>query len=112
MTPSQAKRRPKKDRRRAPGDRYDTASYRRALYRACAKAYPAPDDLPEAEQRRWRKEHQWHPNQVRHTAATEIRRQYGLEAAQVTLGHSSAVVSQIYAERDLAKAASIMSEVG
>lgn len=112
MTPSHARRRPKRSRQRAPGNRYTSASYRRTIYRGCAAAFPPPDDLPEAEHRRWRKEHQWHPNQVRHTAATEIRRQYGLEAAQVTLGHASAVVSQIYAERDLRRAADIMREVG
>jgi integrase len=112
MTPSQARRRPKSKRRRAPGDRYTASSYRRAIYRACAVAYPPPDNLPEEKHRRWRKEHQWHSNQLRHTAATEIRRQYGLEAAQVTLGHASAVVSQLYAERDLAKAAGIMRAIG
>ena len=57
-------------------------------------------------------EHRWSPNQLRHAAATEIRRRYGLEGAQVTLGHASADVSQIYAERDLSKAEQIMREVG
>ena len=55
---------------------------------------------------------QWSPNRLRHTAATEIRRQFGLEAAQVTLGHATADVTQVYAERDLAKAVAIMREVG
>jgi site-specific recombinase XerC len=62
--------------------------------------------------RQWRDEHCWSPNQLRHSAATEIRKRFGLEAAQVTLGHSNADVSQIYAERDLQKAASIMAQVG
>ncbi len=40
-------------------------------------------------------------NQLRHAAATEIRKRHdGLEAAQVVLGHSKADVTQIYAERD------------
>ena len=43
----------------------------------------------------------WHPNQLRHNFATLARRQYGLEAAQVALGHSRADVTQVYAERDL-----------
>jgi hypothetical protein len=43
---------------------------------------------------------------------TEIRKRYGLEAAQVILGHASADVTQIYAERDLQKAVEIMREVG
>jgi len=43
---------------------------------------------------------------------TAIRRQFGLEAAQVTLGHASADVSQIYAERDLSLAEKIMRKIG
>jgi len=75
--------------------------------------------LPDAEktQRRavaaqWRKLHTWHPNQLRHAAATEIRRQFGLEAAQVTLGHAAADITQVYAERDFAKARAVMEVVG
>ena len=30
----------------------------------------------------------WSPNQVRHLVATEVRSKYGLEAAQVLLGHA------------------------
>jgi site-specific recombinase XerC len=62
--------------------------------------------------KKWQSENRWSPNPLRHTAATEIRRQFGLEAAQVTLGHSNANVTQIYAERDLSKAAEIMRQVG
>jgi site-specific recombinase XerC len=54
----------------------------------------------------------WSPNQLRHSAATEIRRRFGLEAAQVALGHSKADVTQVYAERDMTKAAAVMREVG
>ena len=35
----------------------------------------------------------WHPNQLRHTRATEVRKQFGLEAAQVVLGHAKADVT-------------------
>ena len=51
-------------------------------------------------------------NRLRHSAATEIRRQFELEAAQVTLGHATADVSQIYAERDLTLAVEIMRKIG
>jgi integrase len=54
----------------------------------------------------------WHPNQLRHTFATAIRRNYGLEAAQVLLGHSRADVTQIYAERNVELAASVAASVG
>ena len=40
-------------------------------------------------------------NRLRHTAGTEVRKAFGLEAAQCVLGHSRADVTQIYAERDL-----------
>jgi integrase len=54
----------------------------------------------------------WHANQLRHTRATEIRRTYGLEAAQVILGHAKADVTQVYAERDHALAADVMKKIG
>jgi integrase len=54
----------------------------------------------------------WHPNQLRHTHATEVRRRFGLEAAQVMLGHARADVTQVYAERDLALATKVAAEMG
>ena len=112
--------------KRPAGDRYTTASYRRAIHRASELAFGMPDDLrkgpddetPEQKAdrlkrgREWRAKHTWHPNQLRHSAATEIRRRFGLEAAQVTLGHAAADVTQVYAERDLERAAAVMAQVG
>jgi hypothetical protein len=43
---------------------------------------------------------------------TEVPKQFGLEATQVVLGHASANVSEIYAERDLTLAAEIMRKIG
>jgi site-specific recombinase XerD len=54
----------------------------------------------------------WHVNQLRHAAATQIRHEFGLEAAQVILGHAKADVTQVYAERDAALAAEIMRKIG
>ncbi len=51
-------------------------------------------------------------SQLPHTRATEIRERYGVEAPQVVLGHSKASTTEIYAERDLAKAHAIMAEIG
>ncbi|TWU27622.1 tyrosine-type recombinase/integrase [Bythopirellula polymerisocia] len=100
--------------KRTAGDQYDSCSYRRAIHRACDKAFPHPElgskvrkdmtDAQVAELKNWQSDHHWSPNQLRHAAATEIRREFGLEAAQVVLGHSSANVTQVYAERDFAKA--------
>lgn len=96
MTPSQAARKPKKKPKRFAGTCYATASYRTAIRRACAKA-----GVPV-----------WRPNQLRHTAATEIRRMYGLEAAQVALGHAAADVTQVYAERDAKLAQQVAQQMG
>jgi site-specific recombinase XerC len=60
----------------------------------------------------WRAKHCWSPNQLRHAAGTDVRRQYGLEAAQVILGHAKADVTQVYAERDQALAAEVMGKIG
>jgi integrase len=54
----------------------------------------------------------WNPNQLRHTLATEVRKRFGVEAAQVLLGHSRADVTQVYAERDLGLAERIALEIG
>lgn len=107
---------------RVYADRYDKDTYGRAIDNACDKAFPHPTlsrvkarDLTEAQAAEldaWRKAHRWHPNQLRHTYATELRKRYGLEAAQVLLGHARADVTQIYAKRDLAKAVKIAAKVG
>jgi site-specific recombinase XerD len=97
---------------RPAGERYTTDSYRRAIHRACGLAFPPPDDLAGDQHDQWRRAHQWHPNRLRHSAATEIRKRFGLEAAQVTLGHSAADVTQVYAERDMEKAAAVMAKIG
>lgn len=80
----------------APADHYEVASYRVAIRRACNKV-----GVPV-----------WTPNQLRHTAATEIRKRFGLEAAQVICGHAQADVTQVYAERDLQLAKKVAGEVG
>jgi len=54
----------------------------------------------------------WHPHQIRHTAATEIRKRYKLDGAQAALGHARADVTQVYAERDAALARKIAREMG
>ncbi len=113
-------------RRRPPRSRYTAASYRKAVQRACERAFEMPLRLRKisrklpAEERAalhkeaaaWRAEHVWNPNQLRHTAATEMRAQFGLEASQIVLGHKNANTTEIYAERDLAKAKAAVKEVG
>ena len=101
---------------------YDRRSYRQAICRACDRALPHPTlskikpKLLTSDQRvelkEWRVKHRWSPLQLRHTAATEIRARFSLEAAQTVLGHAKADVTQIYAERDLVKARTVMAEIG
>jgi integrase len=133
VQPSQVKRQrqaKRQRRRRAPGDRYDVASYRRAIARACDRAFPPPAELARqedetpatwkarltAEQRAalsmWREQHRWHPHQLRHNAATRLRREFGIDAARIILGHRSAAVTETYAEIDATRADEIMAKVG
>ncbi len=96
LTPSQRARKKKPRPARAPGQRYTPASYGRAVRNACLAAGVA----------------HWHPHQLRHTAATRLRREYGIESARVILGHGSAITTELYAAADLQKAADVMGKVG
>ena len=86
----------KPGKRQTFSDKYNRDTYRRAIHRGCDRAGIE----------------RWAPNRLRHSAATEIRRKYGLEAAQVLLGHASADVTQVYAERDAQLAIRVAREVG
>jgi len=105
MTPSQAKRKPKAKPKRPRRDCYDTASYRGAVAYGIRKANKHrkedEDKVPH-----------WHPLQIRHSRATEVRRHYQLEGAQATLGHARADISEIYAEKNLDLAKKIAREMG
>jgi integrase len=96
FTPSQRARRPKPLPKRQPGDQYNVGSYRKAIRAACVKL-----GIPI-----------WFPNQLRHAAASEIRRRYGLDASQAVLGHSELDTTQIYATACLERARAVMFEVG
>jgi integrase len=103
VQPSQVDRRKRRP-KRSPAIRYIRHVYTRAVQRAVELANRGRevDDLLPA----------WSPNQLRHTAATRIRREFGLEAAQVCLGHAKADVTQVYAERDGKLAAEVMRRIG
>lgn len=110
----QSKDRHPSKRTRVPRDHWDASSYYKAIARACRKAWPAPDDIRDdaTAAAEWDKRHRWAPNQLRHTHGTEVRRKYGLEAAQVILGHSNAKVTEVYAERDAEKARAVIAKIG
>jgi integrase len=117
--------------RKTPGERYTTASYNRAVQYACERCFPPPPTLARQEGERsdtwkkrlgpeqwakllaWRRAHRFHVHQLRHNAATNLRREFGLEAAQLALGHASAQITDaIYAERDRSKVVDIMRRSG
>ena len=60
----------------------------------------------------WQRQHRWHPNQLRHTAATRIRKRHGVEMARIILGHSTAFTTEIYAEVDRKKAVDVIGAMG
>jgi integrase len=102
--------------KRTPGNRYDVAAYRRAIARACDSAFPPPDELLAPDKTallsKWRSDRRWHPHQLRHSAATDIRRQFGLEAAQHVLGHATLSITEVYAERNGDVAKRIAAAIG
>ena len=117
------------ERQKRPGERYDTPAYRRAIEYATAKAFPLPAALarrrgeswPACRKRlgkRWaeavafRKLHHWHPHQLRHTFATILRKSFGLDHAQKSLGHSHSAVTERYAEVALEKAMEVAQAIG
>lgn len=55
---------------------------------------PTAQNLPGGPARRW------HPHQLRHNAATELRKKFGIEAARIILGHRPATVAEVCAEKD------------
>jgi integrase len=85
--------------RRSPTGCFTTNSYRDAIHRACDQAFPPPKPLAKGDKetvkqwhqrlsdaqfqqlKAWQRKHRWNPNQLRHSAATEIRRLYGLMRA-------------------------------
>ena len=93
-----------------PAARYTVTSYGRAVGRAVVRANGRRARLAGAHN--FDPVPHWHPNQLRHAHGTEVRRLYGLEAAQVALGHERADVTQMYAEKNLALAVKVATEVG
>ncbi len=133
-TPLSCGNRPGTNRKESPAktplDRYTPGSYGRAITYALCQAFPPPGELarqdcetarqwrsrltPEqkAQIKTWHKQHHWHPHQLRHNAATEWRKEFGLEAARIILGHRTAAITEVYAEEDKQKAIEAMMKVG
>lgn len=72
---------------------YNRNSYRLAIDRAIKAANKDGKPVPH-----------WHPHQLRHTAGTKVRREYGKEAARAFLGHRNPKMTDSYAEIDIVHA--------
>jgi integrase len=105
VQPSQQNRRSRRP-RRTPGERYTTGAYGHALSYGIARANREAERVGNPPIPRW------HPNQLRHNAATRLRRAFGVDTTRAVLGHSTPVVTEVYAELDGAKAAEAMERVG
>lgn len=75
---------------------FNRDSYTKAIRKACVKAGVS----------------EWSPNQLRHSAATRIRKLSKVEIAKTILGHSDLKTTEIYAERDIDAAMAVVLRIG
>jgi integrase len=87
---------PYRIKRRQAWPGFPTDTYRKAIRRATERAGVSP----------------WSPNQLRHAAATQVRKEKGLDAARAYLGHSESSTTEIYAVRDVEIARKVAEEMG
>lgn len=85
-------------------------SYRRAIDYGFSAV--APKVLKGDARKQWVKENRFNPHRLRHNAATFLRRQFGVELAQIVLGHSTLAATLIYAEQNEKAAIAAMARVG
>lgn len=127
-TPLSCGNRPGSNRKKRPdrfsGVCYTKDSYRRAVTRGCEIAFNMPKELRSikkkdpnrttllAQAAKWRTENCWSPNQLRHATATEVREHFGLEAAQIILGHSHVNTAEIYAKKNMALGQQVAQAIG
>jgi len=123
MQPSQVDR-SKENPEKVPGERYTAMSYARVIRYACraadrqkrvelvaaARANDPTADVSAIEAATYVPV--WSPHRLRHNAGTELRRQFGIEMAQLALGHASMSATQIYAERDREKVMAAFEKAG
>jgi integrase len=54
----------------------------------------------------------WAPNQLRHSHATAVRKEFGVEGAQVMLGHAHISTTEIYAETNMERGKEVARKLG
>jgi integrase len=102
-------------RKKKLADRYDTISYYRALrygIEAANRARLAEAKANGIDPDKVDLVPHWHPHQLRHNAATNLRREHGIEVARIILGHRSPAITEVYAEVDHARAIGVMALIG
>jgi len=103
VQPSQQNRRRRRSKKK-PGERYAVTSYAQAIRKAIQRhnrSKPEAEHIPH-----------WHPHQLRHLRALELKREVGLDVARAVLGHRSPVITEHYATLDVARAAEAMQRLG
>jgi integrase len=119
VQPSQKDRRKQRPKRK-PGEVYTVQAYGHAIAqaiklantaRSCDPCKPLPPAERCAECQAKALRH-WHPHQLRHQRALELKREAGLDVARAVLGHRSPNITEHYATLDIAKAASAMEKLG
>ncbi len=106
--------------KKLPRERYTSRSYAQAITHAVEKANTARTCKPGKQLKPQDRCNackaaavpHWHPHQLRHTKATEIRREFGLDAARAVLGHRAPRITELYAENDANKVTEIMAHLG
>jgi integrase len=95
VQPSQIDR-SKPNAKRKPGKHYTPRSVNQAIERGCLRA----------------KVERWHTHQLRHSAALNVLREFGPEAARSALGHRTLNMTLHYAGVDLEKAKEVAKKIG
>lgn len=88
------------------GERFTSRAYAQAITRAIGRASQAATAAGQPPVPHW------HPNQLRHNAATRLVGQFGWDVARIILGHRHVRTTQIYAVDDLKKAIEAIKRAG
>jgi integrase len=94
--------------KRPKGDCYTPASYRRAIKYGVTRSNRERTKV-DSEALEIAK---WSPYQLRHSFATKMRRDHGVEAAQLGLGHARTNIVDVYAEKNLSLIVDLARENG
>jgi integrase len=103
VQPSQQNRKKHRPRKK-PGEVYEVCAYAKAIAQAIERHNrdrPEAGHIPH-----------WHPHQLRHLRALELKREAGLDVARAVLGHRSPIITEHYATLDIAAAAQVMARLG